>query len=407
VTLTTLAPPAKETTSGSTAAPRSGGRGGRIAVIDGLRLLAAVAVAFYHFSGSERVGEAWGGATAHLFPTLGRFSAYGFLGVELFFMISGFVICMSAWGRPLGDFARSRITRLFPAYWPAVLITTAVVALWPVATTRLPADQVILNLTMLNNPLNVPNVDDVYWTLWQEARFYLLFGVVLVWRGLSLRRALIFGYGWLIAGVFTIRGGVPILGTILQPAFAPLFVAGMAFYLIHRFGGDLKLWGLVGLSYALSLHNVSGRIDDDARTNHYHLSHVPGFGLITAFFLIMGVIAMGWTARVRWRWLTTAGLLTYPFYLLHQSVGWALIHGLRDLRPRKLTLVLVILIMLVAAWLLHRLVEKPLARVLKRKLAESSAHLRTHAAGARPRRAAAQSAPAQSAPAQSAPESPS
>jgi peptidoglycan/LPS O-acetylase OafA/YrhL len=134
---------------------------------------------------------------------------------------------------------------------------------------------------------------------------------------------------------------------------------------------------------------------------------VPGFGLITAFFLIMGVIAMGWTARVRWRWLTTAGLLTYPFYLLHQSVGWALIHGLRDLRPRKLTLVLVILIMLVAAWLLHRLVEKPLARVLKRKLAESSAHLRTHAAGARPRRAAAQSAPAQSAPAQSAPESPS
>jgi peptidoglycan/LPS O-acetylase OafA/YrhL len=141
VTLTTLAPPAKETTSGSTAAPRSGGRGGRIAVIDGLRLLAAVAVAFYHFSGSERVGEAWGGTTSHLFPTLGRFSAYGFLGVELFFMISGFVICMSAWGRPLGDFARSRITRLFPAYWPAVLITTAVVALWPVATTRLPADQ--------------------------------------------------------------------------------------------------------------------------------------------------------------------------------------------------------------------------------------------------------------------------
>jgi peptidoglycan/LPS O-acetylase OafA/YrhL len=150
----------------------------------------------------------------------------------------------------------------------------------------------------------------------------------------------------------------------------------MAFFLIHRFGHDLKLWGLVGLAYALALHNVVGRIDSDSRTNHYHLSHGVGFGLVTIFFALMAVIAMGWTARIQWKWLTTAGLLTYPFYLLHQNIGWAIIHAMRDVRPRKLTLVLVILIVLVAAWLLHKLVEKPLAKVLKRKLAESSVRLR-------------------------------
>uniref|UniRef100_A0AAU2VA93 Integral membrane protein n=1 Tax=Streptomyces sp. NBC_00003 TaxID=2903608 RepID=A0AAU2VA93_9ACTN len=35
----------------------------------------------------------------------------------IFFLISGFVICMSCWGKPLGDFFVSRVVRLYPAYW--------------------------------------------------------------------------------------------------------------------------------------------------------------------------------------------------------------------------------------------------------------------------------------------------
>jgi peptidoglycan/LPS O-acetylase OafA/YrhL len=369
--------PAAKAAQEKAAQSRSAPRGSRIAVIDGLRLVAAVSVAFFHLAGCAVVAKAWGAKTDDIFPTINHFAAYGFLGVELFFMISGFVICMSAWGRTLGDFTRSRITRLFPAYWPAVIITTVVVTIWPVITNRLPADQIAVNLVMLNMPLKVPNVDNVYWTLWSEARFYLLFGLVLVWRGLTLKRTLLFGYGWLIASIFTVKGGVPILSAILQPESAPLFVAGMAFFLIHRFGHDLKLWGLVFFAYALALHNVVARIDSDAKNNHYNLSHGVGFVLITIFFAIMAVIAMGWTARIQWKWLTTAGLLTYPFYLLHQNIGWAIIHAMRDVRPRKLTLFGVILIMLVLAWLLHKLIEKPLAKVLKRKLAESSAFLRS------------------------------
>lgn len=46
-------------------------------------------------------------------------------------MVSGFVICMSAWGRSVGDFAVSRVSRLFPAYWAAVAFTTLVLFNWP------------------------------------------------------------------------------------------------------------------------------------------------------------------------------------------------------------------------------------------------------------------------------------
>jgi peptidoglycan/LPS O-acetylase OafA/YrhL len=344
----------------------------RIAVIDGLRLLAALSVAFFHLSGCLSASTAWGARTEDIFPVLHRFSAYGFLGVELFFMISGFVICMSAWGRTLGDFTRSRITRLFPAYWPAVIISSIVVGLFPVLVHRLPLDQIAVNLTMLNVPLNVRSVDSVYWTLWVEARFYLLFALALVWRGLTLRRALLFGYAWLVASVFAPGSGVPVIGMMLQPEYAPLFVAGMTFYLIHRFGDDLQRWGLVGLAYALALHNVTGRVDQDNADTHYHLSHGVGMAVLTVFFVVMAIIAKGWTARVQWRWLTTAGALTYPFYLLHHDISWSIIHAMRGVRPRELTLVVAILIMLVAAWMVHRVIEKPLAGVLKRKLAEAS-----------------------------------
>ncbi|GIF13296.1 acyltransferase family protein [Actinoplanes teichomyceticus] len=348
----------------------------RIAVVDGLRLLAALAVALYHLCGDLPVAKAWEARPQDIFPGLFPIAAYGWLGVELFFMISGFVICMSCWGRTPGQFFRSRVVRLFPAYWPAVLITTTVVALWPVATHRLPIDQVIANLTMLHTPLGVSNVDTAYWTLWAEMRFYLLFGVAAVWRGLTLRRTLLFCYGWLVAAVLAGGSKLPVLAQLFQPSFAPLFVAGIAFYLIHRFGADLQLWGVVALSWALAVHNVVGRVGATAAANRQPLDARIAMLLVTVFFVVMAVIALGWTARIQWRWLTWAGALTYPFYLLHQYIGWSIIHGLSGVRPRLLVLAGVIVALLFAAWLLHRLVERPLARVLKDRLEQAAAGMR-------------------------------
>jgi len=344
-------------------------RTSRLAVIDGLRLAAALMVALFHYTGLN-LAESWGVSDkAVVFPRLIHVTSWGWLGVELFFMISGFVISMSCWGRPVGAFVRSRVVRLFPAYWPAVLISTAVVMLWPIARDPITVNQALVNLTMLNEPLRVPSADLSYWTLWAEARFYLLFGL-LVWYGLTLERVLWFGYGWLIAAVIAANTKEPLLTTVLQPTYAPYFVAGIAFYLIHRFGSDIRLWGLVGLSWALSMHMLVARVAYESKTLHRPMSLAVGMLIVTLFFVVLGAVALGWTSRVQWRWLTVAGALTYPFYLLHQHIGLTIINAMQDVRPRLLTLALVILAMLAAAWLLHRLIERPLARVLKQKLAQ-------------------------------------
>jgi peptidoglycan/LPS O-acetylase OafA/YrhL len=110
------------------------------------------------------------------------------------------------------------------------------------------------------------------------------------------------------------------------PQYSPYFVAGMAFFLMHRFRPDPMLWGIVGISYLLAIHYLGV----DTRIMH-KFGGIPAWlapVIITAFFVIMTLVAYG-KLGVTWRWLTTAGVLTYPLYLLHQDIGWALINRLQ------------------------------------------------------------------------------
>ena len=73
-----------------------------------------------------------------------------------------------------------------------------------------------------------------------------------------------------------------------------------------------------------------------------------------------------WARRVGSSWLTTAGALTYPLYLLHEWWGWWLIDRLDPALPKYAVLLVTTLVCCLAAWLIHRLVERPLSPVLRR-----------------------------------------
>ncbi|RSM62218.1 acyltransferase [Actinoplanes sp. ATCC 53533] len=340
-------------------------RGPRLAVIDGLRLLAALAVAFYHYTVAWRIDGVR--TPEYYLPQTVHWSVYGFLGVEVFFLISGFVICMSGWGRGLGDFFVSRASRLYPAYWAAVLLTAAVAVLVPTTTPPPGFGAVLTNLTMLQQPLGVPDIDSVYWTLFVELRFYLIMAVVLHW-GLTYRRAVILCAGWLTAAVIVPSLGIPALNLLLITDYAPYFIGGIALYLIHRFGPSPLLYGVTGMALLVCLSRVHNRIA--MMRPGFPMSDWPGIAIITAGFAALLLIALGRTDRIAWRWLTVAGALTYPFYLLHMRIGQtAMRAAFQHTTAPMWSLVLVTMLgMLVVAWCVHRYVERPLTTVVRAAL---------------------------------------
>lgn len=371
-----LAPPRRASTSSPS--PRAVVRdraGRRLYAIDGIRLLAALMVAVHHYAGTNRVNQpgnlVWDRPVSEIMPTVFRFASYGWIGVEIFFVISGFVICMSCWGRTPRQFFTSRVIRLYPAYWCAIVFTTAVLVALPGVWGRLRTRDVLLNFTMLQSGSGVMNVDGVYWTLWSELRFYLLF-LAVVWTGLTYRKVVVFCCVWGAAAMLAPVAKLPLLDLIANPSGAWYFIAGLALYLMHRFGQDLLLWGILAMAWLMGQRELGIRIDE--------VEHVSGWRgsvlIFTVFLLAMVAIALGATDRIRWRWLVTAGALTYPLYLMHYAAGTTFINRLRDTMDARLLVVSVIAGFLLLSWAVHRFVERPVAGLLKRGLDTSFARLR-------------------------------
>jgi peptidoglycan/LPS O-acetylase OafA/YrhL len=346
---------------------------GRLAALDGLRLVAALLVVFYHYVGQGT--HAWGQDTTRIFSRTHPVVSYGWTGVYLFFLISGFVICMSGWGRPLGSFFASRAARLYPAYWFAIIATTAVIAAFPSDATLHPPHVILANLTMVQDAIGVPNIDAVYWTLWAELRFYLLFAIV-VWRGATYRRVVLFCMLWSVAALYANYSGDTMIKELIMPDYAPFFVAGVAMYLVYRFGSTPLLWAIVAAAFVLGNVRLTGELGQ-MQQNTGHAGSWSVLTLVLAsYFAVVGAVALGWLSWARWRWLTVAGALTYPLYLLHEVIGWTLIGRLHGYVPKWVLLFGVIGAMLGLSWLVHRFVERPVGRRIRKAIEQSLATIR-------------------------------
>ncbi|MDX3322934.1 acyltransferase [Streptomyces sp. ME03-5684b] len=336
--------------------------------LDALRIVAALSVMLYHYTFSGPAG----GLSSIAFPRIGQVTRYGYLGVDAFFVVSGFVVLLSAWNRTPRRFLVSRASRVYPAYWAAVTFTAIVCVVLGSGRFPVSGAQYLANLTMFNAPLGVENVDVVYWTLWAELRFY---GVVLalILVGLTRRRVTVALWLWLGTSCLTGSGYLPaslsrLLDVPVQSSWAHYFVAGMALCLVTKYGPTRSSVLLVLASYALALHHAIGFAD--AVADRYGASPSPAvvIALVTAIFLVMAGITTGRTRRLARPWFAHLGALTYPLYLLHAYTGFVLFNRLRGgVEPHAL-LMAVSFTMCVAAYALHRVVETPLAGVLRRRL---------------------------------------
>lgn len=93
--------------------------------------------------------------------------------------------------------------------------------------------------------------------------------------------------------------------------------------------------------------------------------------MVVLFFLIFLLIATNRMAALqRWNW-TALGALTYPLYLLHQMIGFMIFNIAYPAVDPHVLLWGTVAFMVSVSWLIHKQIEKPMARSIKRSLSIS------------------------------------
>jgi peptidoglycan/LPS O-acetylase OafA/YrhL len=332
--------------------------------LDVLRGLACLAVVAFHYL---HRGQRDGWITQHSAAPVNLLASYGYLGVQMFFIISGFVIFMSADGTTLRGFIASRIARLYPALWAGVLLTSLTVWWAHNPYFGVTLGQVLVNLTMVPQWLKVEFVDGAYWSLAVELQFYLIIIVVKHWGWMA--RPEPWMAAWLlIASLNAVRPMYP-LEFWLDARWASLFVAGMLFCCVARTGWSAPRVALMLWSYGLTLwygwQGASEPALSDKQINFGQPLMV--LTLLTAFHLPFLAVTHG---RLKLRpspLVTWFGVLTYPVYLLHQNIGYILLEQpiWRDW-DLHLRVPLLVAGMILLAVLINRRIERPLSARLKR-----------------------------------------
>jgi peptidoglycan/LPS O-acetylase OafA/YrhL/cation transport regulator ChaB len=328
----------------------------RLLGLDGLRFAAAVAVLLHHYV--SRWSLVWGSPPEEVFPTLSGVLAYAAIGPEQFFVISGFVILMTAWGRSVPEVLASRLARLYPAYWAAVVLTSLLLLVfWPDGK-PISVGEAAVNLTMFQSLFDIRHVDGVYWTLWVELRFYLLV-LVLTAFGWTRRRVLLVGALWAPAAIATAELGLEPWTTLLLGTYAPLFAGGMLLYLIHREGHARLTWLLVAWNVALAVvwqtPKVGAMIERNTATD-------PSDPLLAALmvgcFAAVAALALTPLRRLGAPWLVTLAALTYPLYLIHEHWGWWVISLAHPTLGVTATLATAVVVAVGLAFAIHHGVER-------------------------------------------------
>ena len=311
----------------------------RLVELDALRGLAACAVLLFHYT--WRVHTMMPQA-----PAIGYGLAWGSYGVHLFFAISGFVIFMTLERTRTGlDFAVARFARLYPAYWAGIAVTTLAVHLLGAGMFAQPGPVVFANLTMLQGFAYLPLVEGVYWSLTVELAFYLcMWGL---WRLRLLGRIEVVLLGWIaLKLLWWLAPELPYrLEMLLALDYIAFFAIGIAAYRVRE---GARSWAqqLPVLAMALVVTAIAGTRGD-----------LITFCLVTVIFIELVAGRLGFLDRKLLLWL---GALSYPIYLVHQFMGYAILARLGAIGvPAWLALLVAIAAALGVAQLIHSFVERP------------------------------------------------
>lgn len=337
----------------------------RLQELDALRGIAALLVVAFHYTMHRDFADhGW---------------VLGVTGVDLFFIISGFVIFMSVQNNSSPrEFMRRRFFRLYPVYW-IVVSFTAVLIFFNFANIYdlepLTASRYFANLTMFQKLFGITSIDGPYWTLLVEMQFYIivilalwarkikyLAGILLVLMSALLINELIIqpiDRDAFEQFFFNIDLWLPLLGRV------PFFLAGILFYKIYKGEGNWRTILVIIICYITAL--LVFQSFGPAR----HFIHLPQYIFTTTVYFGVFVLFLRKKLSIIVNPTTLFfGRISYSLYLIHQFMGINLIipylekeYGIHYRQGAIISLCAAI----VLAYFVTKFIEEPSIRFYKKK----------------------------------------
>jgi peptidoglycan/LPS O-acetylase OafA/YrhL len=328
----------------------------KIGSINTLRFISAMMVIFYHFTFTFYHGD----LSYVDIPLLRYLSQYGYLGVDIFFIISGFVISLSAEGRGAYGFFKSRIGRLYPVFWVSAIITTLFLIFGGhLIYSEISWYRFLTNMTMIPTVLfdktTLDFLDGSYWTLIVEMKFYFIIFLLLIFKQFKKIEylAIPMSFVMLLSAIFL---NIKVDSDLI---WIPNFIAGIVFYKIYKNG--LNNWRIFGICnvFIASLLFALNRLP--------YLS--PGFGVIfkpssvilyiLISYIIFLLISLNKIKIYNNKYINILGLLTYPVYLLHQQIArimftYSDIHNI----PLYISFTFILVFIFILSFLIHKIFER-------------------------------------------------
>lgn len=381
------------TGSEPSAAPRAQGPRPLIG-LDLLRFGAACLVMLYHLACTAWMVPSSEAAvlvgSPIPFPTLLPVSAQGWVGVQMFFVISGYVIAYSASNASASRFLTGRILRLMPGVWFCATVSFGLALLFFPDSVWILLERYVRTLILFPVPRWI---DGVYWTLGIEIVFYALVYLLLCLNRFERLEPVIMAVGvisalaWLLAAAPVF----PDLDRIISTRIAKLvlvthgchFALGVLLWSAARQG--LTVTRMAALAVCLTGAFLQIRYDAGFVGASLGLDRSPAVPwLLYAVFMGLFCLSIRVNAALTdiapglGRRFRDLGLATYPLYLLHTFVGaltmrFLLAHGL----PPAVDLAGGILVAVAASLVVSRRVEPPLRARLGRAVETVGTKLRS------------------------------
>lgn len=339
----------------------------RLQNIQALRGIAALLVAFSHLLIIERKYSSD--------QVLSQWTELGMVGVDLFFVISGFIMVHVAWSfrrgfGAVGEFLFARATRIYPLYWFVSFLTLGVWFWRPeIVFSSLGGAPDFLKSFLLI-PDNRPPFLAIGWTLIHEMFFYLIFALALVFK---TKFMLPFLCLWAIALGFGIMNGLHDLSPFLEILFNPLsyeFLLGaFAAWILKMYHGPLAKIALT-LGVITSITCLVLAFDRHGGMPATFADRATLFSVPCAL-IVYGLSAIEVHGKILSKALSKLGDWSYSLYLTHilslSLFGrvWKKIEqpGIVD---NIIVLSLMPIFAIFIAWLCYRLVEKPMLNLAKK-----------------------------------------